>query len=91
VNELGLTKEYLSLFLNNRGLAYYHLKNFTDAIKDFDDAISSVDGTNSENFFNRGNVYLNMEEYRLAHADFDQAIFLNKNEAKFRHAKGLAF
>lgn len=91
VNELGLSKEYLSLFLNNRGLAYYHLKNFTDAIKDFDDAIEAVDGTNSENFFNRGNVYLNMEEYPKAHSDFDRAISLNKNEAKLRHGKGLAF
>jgi tetratricopeptide (TPR) repeat protein len=77
--------------LNNRGLAYYHLKNFTDAIKDFDDAIAAVYGTNSENFFNRGNVYLNMEEFKLAHGDFDEAISLNKNEAKLRHAKGLAF
>lgn len=65
-NELGLSKEYLSLFLNNRGLAYYHLKNFTDAIKDYDDAIAAINGTNPENFFNRGNVYLNMEDFLVS-------------------------
>lgn len=61
--DLSLSKEYLSLFYNNRGLAYYHLKNFTDAIKDFEEAIAAIEGTNPENFFNRGNVYLNLEEY----------------------------
>lgn len=25
--ELGVSKEYLSLYLNNRGLAYYHTRN----------------------------------------------------------------
>jgi len=61
--ELGLSKEYLSLYLNNRGLAYYHLRNFEDAIKDYNDAINVIGGTNAETFFNRGNVYLNKQNY----------------------------
>jgi hypothetical protein len=34
----------LSLFLNNRGLAYYHLRQFNDALQDFNAAIEAVDG-----------------------------------------------
>lgn len=91
MNDLGLSKDYLSLYLNNRGLAYYHLKNFTDAIKDFDDAIEAVDGSNAEFFFNRGNVYLNLMDYQQACRDYDRAIEVNASEAKYHHAKGLAF
>jgi tetratricopeptide (TPR) repeat protein len=35
----GGSKEYLALFLNNRGLTYYHMDNYEDSIKDYDDAI----------------------------------------------------
>jgi tetratricopeptide (TPR) repeat protein len=90
VNELGVSKENLSFYFNNRGLAYYHLRNFSDAIKDYDEAIT-LNETNAENFFNRGNVYLNQEMFEEAHADFDRAIMLEPSSAKLFHAKGLAF
>lgn len=53
------SKEYLSLYYNNRGLAKYHQRDFEDALKDYNEAISAINGTNAENFFNRGNVFLN--------------------------------
>lgn len=43
VAELGLTKEYLALYLNNKGLALYHLRNFQEAITEFDAAIEAAD------------------------------------------------
>ena len=89
--DLGLPNEYLSLYLNNRGLANYHMKQFQDAIRDFNLAIEAISGTSAENFFNRGNVYLNLEEFSLAHSDYDQAIQIDKQCAKYYHAKGLAF
>lgn len=46
---------------------------------------------NPDNYFNRGNVYLNRSDFVNAHRDFDQAIQLDDNNAKFYHAKGLAF
>ena len=88
---MGLSKEYLSLFLNNRGLGQYHMRMFREAIRDYDEAIECVGGTNPEIFFNRGNVYLNQNEFIKAHNDFEQAIKLDRNCAKFHHAKGLAF
>ena len=38
-----------------------------------------------------GNVYLNLEDFKKAHDDFDKAISIDKNSAKFHHAKGLAY
>lgn len=61
--ELGGSKEYLSLYMNNRGLAHYHTRNYEDAMKDYNDAITAVSGSNPENFFNRGNVFLNLEQF----------------------------
>ena len=46
---------------------------------------------NADNFFNRGNVWLNQERFDLAHEDFDAAIQREDRNAKFYHAKGLAF
>ncbi len=43
VADLGLTKEYLALYLNNKGLALYHLRNFQEAITEFDAAIEAAD------------------------------------------------
>ena len=73
-NELGLSKEYLSLFLNNKGLALYHTNQLDEAIQDYNEAINCVNGTNPENFFNRGNVYLRQQDFPKAHDDFDTAI-----------------
>lgn len=84
-------KEYLSLYYNNKGLANYHAANYEAAIDDYNLAIKAVNKTNAENFFNRGNVYLNRNEFDTAHDDFDTAIRLEPTSAKLHHAKGLAF
>jgi tetratricopeptide (TPR) repeat protein len=63
--ELGLSKEYLSLYYNNKGLALYHLSNFDEAIKEYQNAIDCLKDSskpNPENFFNLGNVYLRLAE-----------------------------
>lgn len=78
---------------NNRGLAFYHINDLESAKKDFDDAIK-LDPNDPTIVFNRGNVFLNWEktrQYELAHKDYDRAIELSRGNAKFWHAKGLAF
>ena len=62
----------------------------TEAKRDYDDAIK-LNQDNADNYFNRGNVYLNQSDFKKAHKDFDRAISLENNNAKFHHAKGLAF
>ena len=54
-------------------------------------AILAVQGTNAENYFNKGNVYLNQANFEQAHEDFDTAISIDKTSAKLHHAKGLAY
>jgi tetratricopeptide (TPR) repeat protein len=49
--------------LNNRGLAYYQQRQYDDALVDYNKAIEVINGTNAENFFNRGNVYLNLDDF----------------------------
>lgn len=79
------------MYLNNRGKAYYNLKNFEEGIKDFDEAIKVMNRTNPENFFNRGNVYMSLFQFDRAHEDFDEAIRLDRSSAKLHHAKGLCY
>ena len=57
---------------------------------DYDKAIE-LNENNADNYFNRGNVYLNLGEFDEAHRDFDRAIDLENTNAKLYHAKGLTF
>ena len=61
-----------------------------DAQDNFIKAIEENLG-NPDNYFNLGNVLLNKEEFRLAHEQFDIAIDKDGKNAKFYHAKGLAY
>ena len=61
-----------------------------EAKRDYDAAIKLHD-SNADNYFNRGNVFLNQSQFEEAHDDFDRAIDLENTNAKFYHAKGLAF
>ena len=42
-------------------------------------------------YFNRGNVFLTEGNFEKAHRDFDVAIDKERMNAKYYHAKGLAF
>ena len=60
------------------------------ALAEYEKAIDYND-TNADNFFNRGNFRLNLKQFDLAHDDYDSAIQREDRNAKFFHAKGLAF
>ena len=61
-----------------------------EAKRDYDEAIK-LNPHNADNYFNRGNVFLNQSAFEEAHDDFNTAIDLENTNAKFYHAKGLAF
>jgi tetratricopeptide (TPR) repeat protein len=61
-----------------------------DAEKNFKEAID-VNEQNPDNYFNLGNVLLNNEDFEGAHYNFDKAIIADGKNAKFYHAKGLAY
>ena len=84
------SRENLSFYYKNLGLAFYHQGDMVSALDAYEQAIR-CNATNADNYFNRGNVRLNEENFELAHKDFETAIELENQNAKFYHAKGLAF
>jgi len=62
---------------NNRGMAYFRLKKWEEAIHDFTAAIELK--PNVQYFINRGNAYCELQERQKAIADFTKAIALKPN------------
>ena len=75
---------------NNRGLAYYDLKNYQQAIKDYDQAIKK-DPRYVAAFNNRGNSYYEMADYQRALTDFNHSLQLAPNYAKAHFNRGLVY
>ena len=73
---------------NNRGLAYYDLKQYQKAIKDYDLAIEQDPGYVAA-FNNRGNSYYELAEYQQALKDFNQSLQLEPNYSKAHFNRGL--
>ena len=84
------SKDNLSFYYKNQGLAYYHQDRMTEAKTFFDLAIAE-NRSNPDNYFNLGNVLLNQGDFPAAHMNFDIAIDKDRSNAKFYHAKGLAY
>ena len=75
---------------NNRGLAYYDLKQYQKAIKDYDQAIKQDLGYVTA-FNNRGNSYYELADYQQALTDFNQSLQLKPNYAKAHFNRGLVY
>lgn len=77
-NAIAIDSTY-GLAFANRGLAYYRMKRFDEALKDYDKAISlqSLQGNRSELFNNRGILLGEAGRTGEAIADFNTALGLN--------------
>ena len=75
---------------NNRGLAFYNLKLYQEAIKDFSQSIRMKEKY-AEAYNNRGNAYYELDQYEKARADFDQSIRLRPKYSKAHMNRGLAY
>ncbi len=75
---------------NNRGLAYYDLKQYQTAIKDYNQAIKEDPGYGAA-FNNRGNSYYELTDYQRALTDFNQSLQLEPNYAKAHFNRGLVY
>ncbi len=75
---------------NNRGLAFYNLKLYQDAIKDFSQSIR-MKPEYAEAFNNRGNAYYELDQYEKARADFDQSIKIKPKYSKAHMNRGLVY
>ena len=61
-----------------------------DALEQYEKAIAHNPMT-ADNYFNKGNVKLNQNEFDEAHKNFEYAIEKERMNPKYYHAKGLAF
>ncbi|CAE7298236.1 SEC [Symbiodinium natans] len=77
-------------YLNNRGLASYHLEEYTDAAADFTAALEA-EPDNASVLFNRGNAYFQLGQHQEALDDYAEAIQLEPDNATYLHHKGLAY
>ncbi len=75
---------------NNRGLAYFDLKQYRKAIKNYNQAIKQEPAYVAA-FNNRGNSYYELAEYQKALTDFNQSLQLEPNYAKAHFNRGLAY
>jgi tetratricopeptide (TPR) repeat protein len=74
---------------NNRGLAYYELKQYKEAVADYTQAIK-LDPAYAAAYNNRGNSYYELHEYQMALRDFNQSIRLMPNYSKAYSNRALA-
>ncbi len=84
------TKANRARVYNNRGSAYRRLKQYRQAISDFDRAIR-LNPRYANAYFNRGYAYTDLKQYRRGIQDFDQAIRLNPRHADAYYNRGLTY
>lgn len=77
-------------YLNNRGLASYHLQRYEEAAEDFQAALES-EHSNASIHFNLGNARYRLGQHREALTDYGEAIRLEPRNATYLHHKGLAY
>jgi len=75
---------------NNRGLAFYNLKRYQQAVKDYSQAIR-MNPEDAIAFNNRGNAYYEMQKYEPARADYNDSISINPQYANAYLNRGLVY
>jgi lipoprotein NlpI len=85
-----LSDQDLAIAFNNRGLAYYHKKDYERAVQDYDHAIR-LGLSDGDLFYRRGLVYFEQNDYSRAIQDFDEALKLNADNLAALHKRGWAY
>jgi len=75
---------------SNRGLTYFEIGEYEQAIADYDQAIA-LDPEFAIAYLNRGLTYFEIGEYEQALADYDQAIVLDPEFATAYLNRGVAY
>jgi len=75
---------------NNRGLAFYDLKLYQQAIEDFSQALR-IRPQYAEALNNRGNAYYAMDQYEKAEADLNKSLQFKPKYSKAHLNRGLVY
>ena len=76
-------------YYEQRGITYYVVRKYKQAIKDFGAAIE-LDDNNPVYYEQRGRAYSANSEYEASILDYDRAITLNPSEFTYYHSRGNA-
>ena len=74
----------------NRGLSYYHLKQYKLAIADYGKSIE-INPNDNDAFYNRALAYDMLDNIPLAIADYQQTIRINPKDKDAYHNLGLIY
>ncbi len=74
----------------NRGLAFYSLKRYQQAVKDYSQAIR-MNPEDAIAYNNRGNAYYEMMKFEPAESDYNKSISLNPQYANAYMNRGLVY
>ena len=85
-----LSDRELAAAFHNRGLAYYHKKEYDHAIRDYDQA-TRLNPHDSDSFYRRGLTYFEKHEYDRAIQDLDQTLKLNPDNVAALQKRGWAY
>ena len=86
----ALPKEPSAERYHLRGIAFQVLKQYDQALSDFDAALR-LKTDNPHIYVNRGNIWRLKGEYEKAQTDLNQAIHLNPSSANAFHIRGLIY
>jgi lipoprotein NlpI len=85
-----LSDQDLAALSKNRGLAYYHKKDYDRAIEDYDQAMR-LGLKDSNSFYRRGLAYLEKNDYSRAIQDFDEALKSDPDYVAALQKRGWAY
>ena len=74
---------------NERGISFFNLKKYPEAIKEFTKAIKILNN-DPDYYFNRGLSYYSMRMYESAVKDYEKAIDILPGNADYHNALGAA-
>ncbi len=84
----GFLKIYIDgLVYFNRGLAYLELERYTEAIKDFSNAINN-NYLKAKVYYSRGKAYLERGDYLMAQSDYNYAVTIDPISAEAYNSRG---
>ena len=72
---------YADRSIRNRGVAYYKLERYAEALRDFDQALA-LDPGNAKAWLLRGSLHMRAARSAQARADFDRALALEPRNAE---------
>ena len=75
---------------NERGISYFNLKRYPDAIKEFTKAIKLIENE-PDFYFNRGLAYYSMKMLDQAIKDYRKSIELDPDHSDYYNAIGAAY